>query len=177
MKLKKKVDKVSLEEKGEKFRQQHNIETGNHHPATSDHFLVEIMRILGEDGKLLADDTNQAFSQLNMGGKLKELFATVDETKEFALTYNYALHPLDDIQKDLADMKITQDDGTPITFKVDILQEFVDEWMRKRVPANRLRVEEFIRLKQAVREFVQGGMAGTGAGMPREPGTEKRRIW
>lgn len=174
MAVKSKIDKKALEEKAEEFRKEHNL-MKEHRPAgTSDHFLVEMLKVLAEDGKLLADDKNQAFSQLNMGGKLKEIFATVDETLTFAQAYNYAMHPLDNIQNDLIEMGIFEKEPSPI-FKVDILQNFIDEWMRKRVPANRLRVKEFIDLKASVREFVGNNGIQQNA-TPKEPG-EKKRIW
>ncbi len=153
------------------FRKEHNIKDSDSH--SSDHFLVEIMRIAAENGTLLADDRNQAFTQLFMG-KFRNVFA--DETKDFALAYNFALHPLDEIQKDLEELGITttqkvkksiQKDGqtievteieqVPIQFEVTILKDFINEWLRKRVPANRKRVQEFIDLitGQGMRELMR----------------------
>ena len=173
MPSKKKLTKDELEEIAEGFRKDHGILKEQQHHASNDHFLVEMLKVLAEDGKLLADDKNQAFSQLNMGGKLKELFATVDETLTFAQAYNYAMHPLDDIQNDLIEMNIFEKEASP-AFKVDILQNFIDEWMRKRVPANRLRVNEFIRLKSHVKDFMKDNTVQQNAS-PKEP--EKRRIF
>lgn len=146
------------------FRAEHGL-SGNQQKGASDHPLVEVERLRHDSALLFADDTNQAFSQIRMGSKLNEMFAMQDETKDFALAYSFATHPLDDVEAELTEMGITTKikvreikiiDGNeqeviiekevPISFEVTQLKIFIDEWMRKRVPANRGRVKEFIDL-------------------------------
>jgi hypothetical protein len=165
--------KEELEEIAKKFREEHNIKKEFNPNSNNDHYLVEMMRIVAKSSELLADDKNQAFSQLNMGSKLSKMFESIDETKEFALSYNYALHPLDEIQNDLKVMGISLEE--PINFQVDILKEFIDEWMRKRVPANRLRVKEFIDLNTNVKEMMNGNISP--ASIPTETGQSRRRLF
>lgn len=181
--------KEDLEKKAEEFRKSHGIES-NPIMTSSSHFMVDIYKILAANGTLLADDTNQAFTQLFMG-RFRNLFT--DETKDFALAYNFALHPLDEIQNDLEEMgivipiktkvktlqdgqevEITKFEEQPINFEVTILKDFIDEWLRKRVPANRKRVKEFIELitGQSMREL----MMRQPQTEPREPLTRGRII-
>ncbi len=145
------------------WRVKHGIVDSANNNTTSDHPMVEALRELMSSAELLADDKNQAFTQLYLG-KFQNLFT--DETKDFAMAYTFALHPLDDIQEELELMGITEPqiirksamgkDGkeiivseaveTPVKFEIDILRNFIDEWLRKRVPANRARVKEFIKI-------------------------------
>jgi hypothetical protein len=186
-------------EAAERFKKEHKILDRSEYPTGgNDHYLLEIVRELQKNGQLLADDKNQAFSQLNMGGKLKQMFESVDETKEFALGFTYARHAFDDIENDLIAMGVfnNSDDETifskiqeakdleevrtiltdsTIDLKAHIVEEFQNRWMQSRVPADRKRVEEYIRLNQAVREIVQQHLGE--AAIPKEPGAEKRRLF
>ena len=64
----------------------------------SDHPLYLSLLALRDVILTLADDENEAFTQLNMG-TWKNLW--IDETKDFALAIHYAQHPLDDIGEEL----------------------------------------------------------------------------
>ncbi len=160
-----------VEKKAAEFRQRHGISDAGS-KTQSDHPYVEVARMLNESARLLADDKNEAFSQLDKG-KFADIFT--DETKTFALGYYYACHPLDDIEKDLLEMGITthekqtktiQKDGSeieltedvevPIRFEVTPLKGFIEEWLRKRHAVNRLRVDEFIKLVngQGIKEML-----------------------
>ncbi len=181
------MDKAEVE----KFRKEHGIATDNKN-TVSDHFLVQIMEIVQKNAELFADDRNQAFSQLRMGGKLEQIFSMQDETKEFALAYNYALHPLDELELELEELGIDTEikvkkkrfeggkdieeivtEKAPITFEVTLLKNFIDEWMRKRVPANRKRVKEFIDLVSPAIQEYKASMKPANT-VPQEPGQRGR---
>src|SRR5574337_1994218 len=85
------------------FRKSHGLQEKG--KTVSDHPFVEAMREIFGNAQLLADDKNQAFTQLYLG-KFRNLFT--DETKDFALAYNFALHPLDEIQEELQHMGISE---------------------------------------------------------------------
>jgi hypothetical protein len=198
--IKKKVTKASAVQLAEDFKKSHDItESNTRRGGGSDHWMLEIVRELRKSDVLFADITNKAFSQLNMGGKLKKMFESVDETKEFSLGFTYSAHALDDIHNDLITMGIFTEDErkvfdqvhkaetleevrevlntSTIDLKAHIVEEFQNKWMEMRVPADRRRVEEYIRLHQAIRELVNQQMNGGENAMPKEPGSEKRRIF
>ena len=132
------------------------------------HPMVESYQILEKIMEFLSDCDNEAFTQLDKG-QLKDPF--VDETKIFAEAVNFAENPLANLDQRLAEHGIFKTikqakttiniDGTqqtteeeieiPIHHEVRPLKAYAKEWMRKRHPVNRLRVNEFIRLAQAAR--------------------------
>lgn len=171
-----------INKKAEDFRKSHGL--GDKAIYQSSHPFVEAMREIFGNAQLLADDKNQAFTQLYLG-KYRNLFT--DETKDFALAYKYACEPLNEIQEELQMMGITQPERVektileggiekkivvyeevPIKFEVTILKNFIDEWLRKRVPANRLRVKEFIEIikgNQTINDIMTRPQSST----PQEP--------
>ena len=179
------------ENEAERFRASHGMNDNRN--VVSDHPLVEVERIRAKTAELLADDNNQAFSQLFMGNKLiKNLLE--DETESFALAYSFALHPLDDVEDELRDMGVTikktitetklengievntqKEIDAPIRFEVTPIIDFIDEWMRKRVPANRLRVKELINAIHGQNENNQLVLRQPGM-IPQEPMQRGRII-
>jgi len=160
----------------------------------SDHPLYLSLLALRDVILTLADDENEAFTQLNMGN-WKNLW--IDETKDFALAIHFAQHPMDDIEEELARRGIVEtkvlnklrvkkeqetqyikslsegvEEGTkfeiidnkdetisiikytenPLHFVNRPLGQFAHEWMKRRVPANRKRVDELIKLAGALSE-------------------------
>ena len=175
-----------LRKSAEEFRKSHGI--GDRGTTSNNHPLVDALREYFGNAQLLADDKNQAFTQLYLG-KFRNIFT--DETKDFALAYEYALHPLDEIQEELQIMGITEpvkvnktikEEGLnkevseyeqkPINFEVTILKNFIDEWLRKRVPANRLRVKEFIELFN--KNNIGQELINPRSTQPQEPATRGR---
>ena len=185
---------TDIQRRAREFRETHGITEKRN--ISSDHYLVDVIKEIQANAQLLADDRNEVFSQLYMG-KFKNIFS--DETKDFALSYVYACHPLDDIETELQEMGITttrkvigenglpekitsvkdgietqidRDEEIPIHFEVTPLKAVIEEWKRTRHSANRSRVKEFIELftSPGVKELLNNR-----AGIPQEPG-QKGRI-
>ena len=116
----------------------------------SDNPIVEQTRILTDAVRLLADDKNEIFSQLD-----KKQFLGIDETYNFALTYSFADNPLEDVEQILAEAGIKEtvmvkDEGEyvqkeiPFRFDIPVLKKFAVEWLKRRHNVNRSRVQEYI---------------------------------
>lgn len=67
----------------------------------SDHPLYLSLLALRDVILTLADDENEAFTQLNVGGGWLRKFWMEDETKMFAQAVQFAEHPYDDIEAEL----------------------------------------------------------------------------
>lgn len=135
-------------------------EKERHHSNESDHFLVDIARINKETLEFFADINNEALTQLDKG-KWKNYF--IDETELFAAAIDFALNPFPDVEQELMrrgikrKVTVTDKEGKQTTEDTDIrivvtpLLSFAKEWMRRRHPVNRLRVDEIIRLAGAAK--------------------------
>jgi hypothetical protein len=122
---------------------------------------------------IIADDDREIFSQLDKG-QFKNFYQ--DETKQFAIAVDFAQNPLPDIEMEFArrgikrkvktikinpetkepqrdtDNKIIEDIvEEPIKFQISPLITFAHQWLIKRHPVNRKRVDELIRLASAIR--------------------------
>ena len=115
----------------------------------SDNPQVEIAKMNIEAVGKLADDHNDVFSQLQKD-KLQ------DETLDYALGINFAMHPLPGLEERLKKRGITRkvledhDLGSieaekPIRLKVSVFENFLKEFLVRRHCLNRGRVEEYIK--------------------------------
>ena len=166
-------------QKAEEIKRKMGMTTGTEEKYSQSHPLVESYQILEKIMEFLSDCNNEAFTQLDKG-QLKDPF--VDETKLFAEAINFSERPFSNLEKRLADAgifrttkktEIIQVDGIdtelettseePIRIIVRPLHEYAKEWMRKRHPVNRKRVDEFIELARAARggEFLSRSPPGT----------------
>jgi len=114
----------------------------------SDNPQVEIAKMNIEAVGKLADDQNDVFSQLQKD-------AMQDETMDYALAINYAMHPLPGLEARLKKRGITrkimvmtdlfeEEKEMPILLKVSVLITFLKEFLVRRHCLNRSRVEEYI---------------------------------
>lgn len=148
-------------EKARKIKEgRHDEDIGERHP------YVEVAEIYEKIMNIISDDDREIFSQLYMG-QMRNLY--VDETKAFAIAVDFAQNPLPDIEMEFARRGITRkvktgttkDTATgtetdvfeyqPIKFSVQPLLTFAHQWLVKRHPVNRKRVDELIRLASAIR--------------------------
>jgi len=115
----------------------------------SDNPQVEIAKMNHESVRALADDKNDVFSQLQ-----KDAFT--DETMDYALAINYAMHPLPGLEERLKKRKITRivlikhdlgsiEEETTIQLKVSVFETFLKEFLVRRHCLNRSRVDEYIK--------------------------------
>lgn len=149
------------------------------------HPYVEVAEIYEKIMNIISDDQTEIFSQLFMG-KLSNLY--VDETKAFAIAVDFAENPLPDIEMELTRRGITRKiktrtekdvttgketeifENQPIRFTVPPLLTFAHQWLVKRHPVNRKRVDELIRLASALRMGEQRTpIPQVGGEMPNRP--------
>lgn len=115
----------------------------------SDNPQVEIAKMNIEAVGKLADDHNDVFSQLQ-----KDSFQ--DETMDYALAINFAMHPLPGLEERLARRGIKrkalvkhdlidEEELAPIRIKVGVFETFLKEFLVRRHCLNRSRVDEYIK--------------------------------
>jgi len=116
----------------------------------SDNPQVEIAKMNIEAVGKLADDHNDVFSQLQ-----KDAF--IDETMDYALAINYAMHPLPGLEERLKkrgiirhipiknDLGTIEKEDIPVRLKVNVFETFLKEFLVRRHCLNRSRVEEYIK--------------------------------
>lgn len=141
----------------------------------SDNPMVERTKIVTDAIKVLADDKNEIFSQLDKAG----IFTGrkfIDETFNFALTYSFAENPMEDLEQYLESRGIFEEissfeegeevkEKRAIRIDIPVLKEFATEWLRRRHLVNRSRVKEYIQALDAgsVKELARAQME------PRQP--------
>lgn len=114
----------------------------------SDSPSVEIARMNIEAISKLADDKNDVFSELRKDN-------IQDETLDYTLGINFAMHPLPGLESRLAKRGITRkvkiesdlgliDVDIPIRLKVDTYISFLKEFLIRRHCLGRSRVNEYI---------------------------------
>lgn len=114
----------------------------------SDNPQVEIARMNIEAVGKLADDKNDVFSQLQKDN-------LQDETLDYALAINFAMHPLPGLEDRLRKRGITRkvfishdlgdiEEEQPVRIKVDSFITFLKEFLVRRHCLNRSRVDEYI---------------------------------
>lgn len=114
----------------------------------SDNPQVEIARMNIEAVGKLADDKNDVFSQLQKD-------SLQDETMDYALAINYALHPLPGLESRLKKRGISRtitvhhdlgdiDETTDVRITVPSFISFLKEFLVRRHCLNRGRVQEYI---------------------------------
>ena len=114
----------------------------------SDNPQVEIAKMNIEAVGKLADQTNDIFSQLQKD-------AMQDETMDYALAINFAMHPLPGLEARLKKRGITRktivendlgtmEEETSIRLKVSVFEAFLKEFLVRRHCLNRSRVDEYI---------------------------------
>jgi hypothetical protein len=114
----------------------------------SDNPQVEIARMNIEAVGKLADDQNDVFSQLQKD-------SLQDETMDYALAINFAMHPLPGLETRLAKRGIKRtvtihhdlgdiEEETEVRIKVPSFVSFLKEFLVRRHCLNRGRVQEYI---------------------------------
>lgn len=121
---------------------------GKKQQIQSDNPHVEIARMNIEAVGKLADDKNDIFSQLQKD-------TLQDETLDYALGINYAMHPLPGLEDRLKKRGITRtinvphdlgeiEEEHPVRIKVNVFETFLKEFLVRRHCLNRGRVVEYI---------------------------------
>jgi len=119
------------------------------HLIQSDNPQVEIAKMNIEAVGKLADDHNDVFSQLQKD-------AMQDETMDYALAINYAMHPLPGLEARLKKRGITRkvlkehdlgvmEEEVSIKLTVSVFETFLKQFLVRRHCLNRSRVEEYIK--------------------------------
>jgi len=119
------------------------------HLIQSDNPQVEIAKMNIEAVGKLADDKNDVFSQLQKD-------AMQDETMDYALAINFAMHPLPGLESRLKKRGITRtimkehdlgviEEEVPIRLIVSVFETFLKEFLVRRHCLNRSRVDEYIK--------------------------------
>lgn len=127
-------------------------------PPTMPNPFVDVAEIKSGEIKVLADNTNEAFSE-----HLRDKYFEVDETIDFALIWTFAERPFRDmedrlrakgIKREILVKKITKIAGeekeeivkekVEIRYKSQVLQDFITNLLQRRHSLNGRRVKQYI---------------------------------
>ncbi len=127
-------------------------------PPTMPNPYVDVAEIKSGEVKVLADNTNEAFSE-----HLRDKYLEVDETIDFALIWTFAERPFRDMEDRLRQAGIKRpikarkttniageereeiiDEKIPIQYKSQVLQDFITNLLQRRHSLNGRRVKQYI---------------------------------